>query len=267
MRGAPRYWFPPNLHPTCRVGSYAFGRRRFGGVRAALQPSFLGWFWRICPFADLDQHPPECPTFRDNEPTCSLAMWACVIPPSDMQHAVLLGRDSWMRFNTRSYRALPPRPHDIRFFGELTLSHHATAGVSAYAIDPTAQDGGFHLLFDGTVGVTLSDEPQLLEVDLVRSNGSPALTGHYLVDILPQPGILSMQENFVASGRQVLPLTGVADLDPGDLVGVAHAPRLRVPLGALQHATYAAEPHPGQIADCQVSVSQVRLTQVRQPRP
>ena len=55
-------------------------------------------------------------------------------------------------------------------------------GVSAYAIDPTATDGGFHALYDGTVGVTLSDEPQLLEVNLVRSIGSRALTGHCLVD-------------------------------------------------------------------------------------
>ena len=78
------------------------------------------------------------------------------------------------------------RPHDNRVLGELTLSHHATTGVSAYAIDPTATDGGFHLLYDGTVGVTLSDEPQLLEVNLVRSNGSPALTGHYLDDMLPR---------------------------------------------------------------------------------
>ena len=62
-----------------------------------------------------------------------------------------------------------------------------------------------------------------------------------------------MQEHFVATGRQVLPLTGVADLEPGDLVGVAHAPRLRVPLGALQQATHVVEPHPGQIADCEVS--------------
>ena len=159
-----------------------------------------------------------------------------------------------MRFNTRSYRALPPRPHENRVFGELTLSHHATTGVSAYAIDPTATNGGFHLFYDGTVGVTLSDEPQLLEVNLVRSNGLPALTGHlhYLVDMLPQPGILSMQEHFVASGRQVLPLTGVADLEPGNFVGVAHAPLLHVPLGALQHATHAAEPHPDQFADSQV---------------
>ena len=155
MGGAPRYWFPPNVHPTRRVGSYAFGRRRLGGVRAALQPSFLGWFRRICPFVNsihLNAH-----FFRDNEPTCSLAVWVCVVPPSVMQHAELLGRYIWMRFNTRSYRALPPRPHDNRIFGEMTLSHHAITGVSAYAIDPTATGGGFQLLYDCAVGVILSD--------------------------------------------------------------------------------------------------------------
>ena len=63
-----------------------------------------------------------------------------------MQHAVLLGRDNWMRVNTRSYRALLPRPHDSRVFGELALSHHATASVAAYAVDPASTNGGFHLL-------------------------------------------------------------------------------------------------------------------------
>ena len=62
-----------------------------------------------------------------------------------------------------------------------------------------------------------------------------------------------IQEHFVVSGRQVLSLTGVPDLELGDLVGVAHAPLLRVPLDALQHATRVAEPHPGQTANCQVS--------------
>ena len=62
-----------------------------------------------------------------------------------------------------------------------------------------------------------------------------------------------MQEHFVASGRQLLPLTGVADLESGDLVGVAHAPLLSVPLGALRHAAHVAEPYPGQFADGQVS--------------
>ena len=95
----------------------------------------------------------------------------------------------------------PPVPAIIGGFGELNLSHHATTGVPAYAIDPIAADNGFHLLYDGTVGVTLSDQPQLLEVNLVRSNGSPALTGHHRVDMLPPPGIRLMQEHFVPSGR------------------------------------------------------------------
>ena len=51
----------------------------------------------------------------------------------------------------------------------------------------------------------------------------------------------------------MFPLTGVADLEPGDLVGVADAPLLRVPLGALQHSTHAAGPHPGQTPDSQLS--------------
>ena len=61
-------------------------------------------------------------------------------------------------------------------FGEFELSH--TAGVQAYAIDPVAWGGGSHLRYDGDVGITLSDEPQLLAVNLVRSNGSWALNGH-----------------------------------------------------------------------------------------
>ena len=104
--------------------------------------------------------------------------------------------------------------------------------MSAYAIDPTATEVVSTYSMMGAVGVTLSDEPQLLEVNLVHSNGSPALTRQYLVDMLPQPGILSMQEHFVSSGRQMLPLIGVADLKPGDLVGIAHAPLLRFPRNA-----------------------------------
>ena len=90
-------------------------------------------------------------------------------------------------------------------------------------------------------------------VNLVCSNGSPALTGHYLVDILPQPDIFSAQKHFVASGRQVLPLIGVADLESGDLVGAADAPLLRILLGALQHPIHAVGPHPGQSSDRLVS--------------
>ena len=69
--------------------------------------------------------------FPADEPTCSLVVWACVVPALVMQHEVLLGRDSWMRFNNRTYRFVPPRAMDHRMFGEIELSHHAPAGLRA----------------------------------------------------------------------------------------------------------------------------------------
>ena len=78
-----------------------------------------------------------------------------------------------------------------------------------------------------------SDDPQLLAVNFVRSDGSPAFTGHYLVDMMPQPDLPLVGEHFVASGRQVLPLVGVADLELRDILGVAHAPLMSVPLNVL----------------------------------
>ena len=50
-----------------------------------------------------------------------------------MQHAVLLGRDSRMRFNNRSYRSLPPRPLDHRMFDEL---EYPTMPRKAYRLMP-----------------------------------------------------------------------------------------------------------------------------------
>ena len=53
---------------------------------------------------------------------------------------------------------------------------------------------------------------------------------------MPPPSDLpSEEEHFVASGRQVIPLVGVSNLEPVDLLGVAHAPLMSVPLDALQH--------------------------------
>ena len=76
-----------------------------------------------------------------------------------MQHAVLLGHESWMSFNSRSYRSLPPRPSDQRVFGGLELVHNAPTGMFMYAIDPAASGGGFRLRYEGATGVALSDDP------------------------------------------------------------------------------------------------------------
>ena len=123
--------------------------------------------------------------FRAEEPSCSFAVWACEVPTAVMQHAVLLGRGSWMHFYNRCYRSLPPRPSDHLIVSELELSDHALAGVWGYAIDPVTSDGGFHLSYHGAEGVTLPDEPQSARFaakDLTRSLGtvwstcSPSLT-------------------------------------------------------------------------------------------
>ena len=49
------------------------------------------------------------------------------------------------------------------------------------------------------------------------------------VDTKPQIDLPSVEEHYVASGRQVLPLAGVADLEPRGTLRVAHAPLMRVP--------------------------------------
>ena len=118
------------------------------------------------------------------------------------------GCDGWMRFNGRSYRSLPLRPSDQRVFGELEFVHHAPTGMSVYAIDPAARMEVFRLRYEGAAGVTLPDDPQLLAVNLVRSDGSPAVPRHYLVDMMPPPELPWVEEHFVVSRRQALSLVG-----------------------------------------------------------
>ena len=110
-----------------------------------------------------------------------------------------------------------------------------------------ASGGGFYIRYDGAVGVTLSDDPKLLAVKLVRSNGTQALTRNYLVDLLPQFDLPSEERHFVASGRQIIPLVGVSNLEPADLLGVAHAPLMCVPLDALQDDGPPSRPSPAHV--------------------
>lgn len=108
-------------------------------------------------------------------------------------------------------------------FGEIVFSQHAPTGVSIYA-----SGGHSHRCYDDAVGVALFEEPQLLAVNLVPSIGSPALTEHFLVDVLPLPDLRSF-----TSGGGVFSLVGIADLRPGDLLGGTQAPLVHVPLDVL----------------------------------
>ena len=165
--------------------------------------------------------------------SASLAVWMYIVPNETMRCPLLLGRDSWMRFHSRSYQTLPPHP-DCRTFGELSLSPCGDnlGSATAYIRNHEAPANAYHLVYDG-LGVSLTESPQLIPVNLVRLDGSPALTGHYMVDILPVNADPNPLERFVSSGRQLIPLTGYQDLEPGDVLGTVLSPLLRVPLEVL----------------------------------
>ena len=58
---------------------------------------------------------------HNSTPSASLAVWMYIVPNETMRCPLLVGRDSWMRFRSRSYQTLSPHP-DGHVFGELTLS-------------------------------------------------------------------------------------------------------------------------------------------------
>ena len=156
-----------------------------------------------------------------------------IVPNETMRCPLLLDRDSWMRFHSRSYQTLSPQP-DGRIFGELTLSlcDDNLGSAAAYIRNREASDAAYHLVYDGQ-GAALTDSPQLIPVNLVGFDGSPALTGHYMVDFLPVHDNSNLSERFVSSDRQMIFLTGYQDLEPGDVPGTASSPLLRVPLETL----------------------------------
>ena len=172
--------------------------------------------------------------FHHNGTTsASLENWMYIVPNETMRCSLILGRDSWMRFPSRSYQTLTPHP-DGRTFGELTLSpcDDNLGSAAAYIRNRETSDNAYHLVYDG-LGVSLTDSPQLIPVDLVRLDGSPALTGNYMVDLLPVNDDSYPLERFVSSGRQLIPLTEYQDLEPGDTLGTASSPLLCVSLEAL----------------------------------
>ena len=160
--------------------------------------------------------------------SASLAVWMYIVPNETMRCPLLLGRYSWMRFDSRSYQTLPPHP-DGRTFGELTRSpcDDNLGSAAAYIRSHEAPANAYHLVYDG-LGMSLTDSSQLISVNLVRLDESPALTGHYMVDILSVTADSNPLERFVSSGRQWIPLTGYQDLEPDDILGTALSPLLRV---------------------------------------
>ena len=126
---------------------------------------------------------------HDGAPSASLAAWMYLVPDETMRCPILLGREGWMRFHSGSYQTLPSTP-DGRVLGELTLAHicdNNVGGASAYIRKCDDLEVAYHLIYEET-DMFLDTTPQLAPVNLVRRDGSLALTGHYIVDLLPHSG-------------------------------------------------------------------------------
>ena len=88
--------------------------------------------------------------------SASLAVWVFIVPDSTMHHALLLGRDSYMRFDQRTYRTLPPLTPQSASRGELQLQHFGTlSGALAYKKNEHATGAAYHLRYDAVVLVSL----------------------------------------------------------------------------------------------------------------
>ena len=161
-----------------------------------------------------------------------------------MHHPVLLQRDSWMRFEQHTYTALPRQP-SRPVFGELSQTTHYTNGLPTFIHDNRPTIDVLHLEFDGDHAISLSSTPSLVPVNLVRSSGVPALTGQYLVDMLPRDSPSSETDVFVTDGRQSIPLLGFTDLEPVDLLGNSPSPLIQIPPPPLRsfHGTPADHSH------------------------
>ena len=104
--------------------------------------------------------------YHNDAPSASLAVWIYIVLNETMRCPLLFGRDSWMRFHSRSYETLTPTS-DGRVFGELTLSHtfdDAYTSATAYIRSRETPDAVYHLVYDGP-GMSFNSSPQLVPVN------------------------------------------------------------------------------------------------------
>ena len=172
-------------------------------------PSFLGRFRQVGPPPHLDLCPAQHPVSAWRHPfqraPCNILFYwdataGCVL------HSA----------HTPSCPVSPPNRSSANF-----LSNPRTEGLPTFISDNRPTTDTFHLEFAGVHAISLLSTPSLVPVSLVRSSGVPALTGHYLIGILPRDGVSSETEVFVANGYQTIPLSESTDLEPGGLLGAS----------------------------------------------
>lgn len=160
------------------------------------------------------------------------------------KHSVLLARNRWMRFVQRTTYTTPSHLPSQTTFGDRSLATPYTDSLSTLIHGNRPAADTFHLDFAGVHAISLSSTLSLAPVHLVRSSDIPALTGHYLVDMLPRDGLPSETEIFVTNDYQNIPLSGFTDLEPGDLLETSFFPFIQTPISVLQDLHTESPPTP-----------------------
>ena len=98
-----------------------------------------------------------------------------------LQHGLLLGRDSFLKFQNHTYVTLPKEAgRPVK--GVLTLSQNIEKNVAL--IEPTNTENDYHLRCMGKHTVSLTSRPCMLMVMLVGADSTPVMTGSYFVQLL-----------------------------------------------------------------------------------
>ena len=170
---------------------------------------------------------------HNDQPTESLAVWAYIVPPKAMKHAVLLRRHR-MRFGEGSYNTAPcDHTRAITAFWVISLHrikirlapmpssrsfrhHQAVITSFARAIEASRSRATTNLSKFPWFAVTA---PQLRPVDIL-----------WTCSMVPH---IFQSTRIVENGHQQIPLVGTAELEPGDLLGTFPCPLLRAPVGPV----------------------------------
>lgn len=122
-----------------------------------------------------------------------------------MPYPLLLGKDNWIWFKSREYRALPST-REGRLLPELTLTHVYNVGAifCKNDLNIVETDVKFHLVYQSDCAIDLCDVPHLVQVYLVRKTDTQALVGEYCLYMEPKSSVTENSIYCVHDSRQQL---------------------------------------------------------------
>lgn len=172
---------------------------------------------------------------QGDTPTAKVAVWTFLIPDQAMAYPVLTSRDSKMRIQHRIYFTLPPPDDhpDNRLLGDLSLSLHLLRQAPrSPTLIPSSPVTTFSHGIPGKLSYP-SRRPPKPSRHLGPPNCPPCPHGE-LRGRAPAPRRFPRSAVcLVDSGHQHLPLTGIAELEPGDIPRLPRTPFLHAYLSLL----------------------------------